>query len=128
MMEEQIMRKNERQQFVKQVIQLLQSLGAKENEGELYRFIIQTKAGSLHLTPEANTTIGLGTLFTRFDDPTAARQIVDCNKFSGKWNHHYFDGWTVETAIADLNYWLGKIISSPSSQATTVCSLERTSQ
>jgi hypothetical protein len=122
------MTKKERQRFVQKAVELLLSLGAKENEGNLYRFTMQTKAGSLHLTPEANTTVGLGTLFTRFDDPATARQIVDCNKYSGKWNHHYFDGWTVETAIADLKYWLGKVISSPSSQITAVCSIERVSQ
>jgi hypothetical protein len=53
---------------------------------------------------------GLGTVFTRFDDPKTARQLVDCNRFSGKWNHHYFDGWTVETAINDLSVWLKKVL------------------
>jgi hypothetical protein len=110
------MTKKERQRFVRKAVELLISLSAKETVNGLYRFTMQTKAGSLHLTPEENTTIGLGTLFTRFDDPQAARQLVDCNKFSGKWNHHYFDGWTVETAIADLTYWLGKVISSTTTE------------
>lgn len=122
------MRKKERQRFVQKAVELLLNLGAKQNEGELYRFILQTKASILHLTPEENQSIGLGTVFTRFDDPQAARQLVDCNKFSGKWNFHYFGGWDEETAIADLTFWLGKVISSPSSQATAVCSLERVSQ
>ena len=101
----------ERQRFVRKAVELLLSLGAKETVNGLYRFTMQTKAGSLHLTPEANTTIGLGTLFTRFNDLQAAQQLVNCNKYSGKWNHHFFDGWTVETAIADLTFWLGKVIS-----------------
>jgi hypothetical protein len=110
------MTKKERQGFVRKVVELLLSLGAKENEGKLYRFSLQTKAGCLNLTPEENRTLGLGTLFTRFDDPATARQIVDCNKYSGKWNHHYFDGWTIETAIADLTYWLKKVISSTTTE------------
>jgi len=122
------MRKIERQRFVKQAVQLLLGLGAKQEDGEAYRFTIQTKAGVLRLHPDENHTSGPGTVFTRFDDPQAARQIVDCNQFSGKWNHHYFDPWDVETAIADLTYWLGRVISSPINPATPVCSLERASQ
>jgi hypothetical protein len=113
MTEEQIMRKKERQRFVRKAIELLLCIGAKQDDSGAYRYTLQTKAGDLHLIPEENTTIGLGTLFTRFDDPQAARQYVDCNMYSGKWNHHYFDGWTVKTAIADITYWLGKVISSP---------------
>ena len=107
------MQKKERQRFVKQAVQLLLSLGAKQDGSETYRFTLQTKAGVLRLHPDENRTSGPGTVFTRFDDPQAARQIVDCNKFSGKWNHHYFDPWDVETAIADLSYWLSKVIPLP---------------
>ena len=114
------MRKKERQRFVKQAVQLLLTLGAKQDGSETYRFTLQTKAGVLHLHPDESQTTGLGTLFTRFDNPQAARQIVDCNRFSGKWNFHYFDGWDVETAITDLTFWLNKVILSPSSPATPV--------
>lgn len=110
------MTKKERQRFVQKAVELLLSLGAKEIEGKLYRFSLQTKAGCLNLTPEENQSIGLGTLFTRFDDPTAARKLVDCNRYSGKWNHHYFDGWDAETAVADLKFWLGKVISSTTTE------------
>jgi hypothetical protein len=51
-----------------------------------------------------------GTVFTCFDDPAAARQLVDCNRFSGKWNHHYFDGWDTKTALADLSIQLEKVL------------------
>lgn len=27
-------------------------------------------------------------IFMRFDDPQSAKQVVDCNQFSGKWNIH----------------------------------------
>jgi hypothetical protein len=119
------MTKKQRQLFLTKVTQLLLSLGAKQDGSEAYRFTLQTKAGLLRLHPDEGHTIGLGTLFTRFDDPTAARQLVDCNKFSGKWNHHYFDGWDVETAIVDLTCRLNKVISSPSNPTVAVCSLEK---
>jgi hypothetical protein len=39
----------------------------------------------------------------RFDDPRHAKLVVDCNRFSEKWNAPYFDGWTVEMGISDLS-------------------------
>jgi hypothetical protein len=122
------MRKEDRQRFVRKATELLLSLGAKQDAGENYRFTLQTKAGILRLHPDENQTSGPGTLFTRFDDPAAARQLVDCNRFSGKWNRHYFDPWDVETAITDLRFWLRKVISSSSNPISAVCSSERASQ
>jgi hypothetical protein len=104
------LRKTERQRFVKKVVELLLSLGAKQDGGEAYRFTLQTKAGGLRLHPDPDQLDGLGTVFTCFDDPQAARQLVDCNRFSGKWNHHYFDGWDTDTALADLSISLGKVL------------------
>ena len=114
------MTKKQRQQFAKRAVQLLLSLGTEQDSSKLYEFTLQTKAGRLHLHPDENNTIGLGTVFTRFDDPQAARHLVDCNRFSGKWNHHYFDGWDVETAITDLTFCLKKVISSSSKSAVVV--------
>jgi hypothetical protein len=104
------MRKTERQRFVKKVTQLLLELGAKQDGGEVYPFTLQTRAGRLVLHPDGDQRIGLGTLYTCFDDPQAARQFVDCNRFSGKWNHHFFDGWTVETALHDLSSQLRRVL------------------
>jgi hypothetical protein len=101
------MRKRERQRFVKEAKALLLSLGADPKGDD---FVLQTKAGTLTLHATENRLDGVGTVFTRFDDPKAARQFVDCNPFSGKWNHHYFDGWTVESALSDLKYQLGKVL------------------
>jgi len=102
------MRKKERQRFVAKAKALLLDLGAEQHED---RFTLQTKAGKLTLHPCENETIGLGTVFSRFDDPQAARQLVDCNPFSGKWNHHYFDGWTVETALDDLSAQMRRVMA-----------------
>ncbi len=92
-------RKKQRELFLSKVVELLLHLGAQQEEE---RYTLQTRPGMLTLHPTANFGDGLGTVFTRFDDPQAARQLVDCNPYSGKWNFHYFDGWTVEAAIHDL--------------------------
>jgi hypothetical protein len=102
------MTKKQRQIFLAKAKALLLDLGAEQEED---RFTLQTKAGRLTLHPDENDTIGLGTVFTRFDDPQAARQLVDCNRFSGKWNFHYFDGWTAETAIDDLSDQLRTVLA-----------------
>jgi hypothetical protein len=63
------------------------------------------------LHPDNHYSAGeVGTVFSRFDNPQAALQLVDCNRFSGKWNFHYFTGWTVETAIADLASQLRRVL------------------
>ena len=55
-------------------------------------------------------TIGLGTVLARFDDPHQAGRMVNCNRLSGRWNHHYVDGYTVETAIDDLSSRLKMVL------------------
>jgi hypothetical protein len=101
------MRKKERERFVKKATQLLLDLGAEQVGDD---FTLQTKAGKLALHVTENMTDGPGTVFGRFDDPKAARGIVDCNPHSGKWNHHFFAG-TVEAAIENLTYWLRKVLA-----------------
>jgi hypothetical protein len=103
------MRKQERERFVKLATQLLLDLGAQQSDWIGYEFAIRTKVGLLHLLVKENTTQGPGTVFTRFDDPEAARESVDCNPASGKWNHFYFEG-TVEEAIENLSFWLRRIM------------------
>ncbi len=88
------------QQFIQKAKALLFSLGAKQHDKE---FVLQTKAGRLSLHLVSTETSGLGSVFARFDDPHQAGRMVNCNRFSGRWNHHYVDGYTVETAIDDLS-------------------------
>jgi len=99
--------KKQRQQFIAKVAALLMDLGAMPGE---YDFALQTKAGLLKLHPTENQVEGLGTVFTRFDDPHTARQLVDCNPFSGKWNFHFFSGWNVDSALEELRYQLRKVL------------------
>ena len=102
------MTKKQRERFLAKVKELLLSLGATQKGDE---FTLQTKAGDLWLFPTPNSTKGLGTVFTRFADPEAARQLVDCNPYSGKWNHFFFEQQTVEAAIEELEFQLRKVIS-----------------
>jgi hypothetical protein len=99
--------KKQRQQFVAKVTALLLDLGAEPSD---FDFCLHTKAGLLRIHPTANLTIGLGTVFARFDDPQAVRQFLDCNPYSGKWNHHFFDGWNVELAVIELDYQLRQVL------------------
>ncbi len=101
------MTKKQRQVFLAKAKELLLSLGATQKGDD---FTLQTKAGTLTLHPDSNDTIGLGTVFARFKDPQKAREMVDCNRFSGKWNAHYYDAWTVETAVYDLSVRLKKVL------------------
>jgi hypothetical protein len=104
------MQAKERRRFVRKITRLLLSLGAKQDGDDNYRFTLETKAGRLRLHPDVDQREGPGTVFGRFDNPEAARQLVDCNRFSGKWNHHYFSNWSVESAINDLCFQLKKVL------------------
>ena len=99
--------KKQRQQFISKVAALLIDLGAEPGD---FDFTLQTKAGPLKLHPVENHCEGLGTVFGRFDDPQAAKQIVSCNPFSGKWNHHFFAGWDVESALHEIAYQINKVL------------------
>ena len=81
--------KGQRGLFLARAKELLLRLAAQQEEDE---FVLETRVGRLRLHPSVHQEEGLGTVFGRFDAPEKARQLVDCNRFSGKWNHHYFDG------------------------------------
>ncbi len=106
------MTKKQRKLFFAQAEQLLTELGAEKDAKVWYPWTLQTVAGPLQLIIENDTNYGLGTLFTRFDDPSRAKQIVRCNPYSGKWNFHFFDGWTVKAAIDHLRYSLESVLQS----------------
>jgi len=107
-MRKTVFNKRQRERFLRLATELLCGLGA-EPDGDSY--LLRTRAGRLVFHPTGHRGEGLGTVFGRFDEPEAARRLVDCNPFSGKWNHHYFGGWTVESAIADLSAEFGKVLA-----------------
>jgi len=97
-----------RQQFLTKVVTMLLNLGAKPGD---FDFALQTKVGLLRIYPTENHVEGLGTVFSRFDDPAAARESVRCNPYSGKWNFHFFNGWDVDSAIQELTFQLAKVLT-----------------
>lgn len=99
--------KKQRQLFLAKVATLLLDLGATPSD---YDFALQTKVGLLKLHPSENHCEGLGTVFTRFNDPKAATELTGCNPYSGKWNHFYFSGWTVDSAMENLALHLRRLL------------------
>jgi hypothetical protein len=73
-----------RQVFLDTLVEYFVGLGARA--GRFYDMELDTPAGLLHVT--VNDTW----VATRFDDPKRARQFVDCNPYSGKWNFHVNEG------------------------------------
>jgi hypothetical protein len=105
------MKKRNRESFAKKANALIERLGA-EPVDEWYPWRLKTKAGMLSLRVEFNElrNHGPGTVFTRFDSPPDAKCLTDCNPHSGKWNHHFFDGWTVEDALKHLEFQLRGVL------------------
>ncbi len=102
------MRKRDRERWAKQATALLVRLGAQWVDHH-YLLAMETRAGLLRLIVEQHDGRkpgGPGTVYARFEDPKRATEYVVCNPFSGKWNHHYFDGWTVEASIDHLRICL----------------------
>lgn len=46
----------------------------------------------------------------RFESVSLAKGYVDCNPFSGKWNHHFFGAMTMDTIMSELNHLFRSII------------------
>jgi hypothetical protein len=103
------MRKRDRQRFIRRCRELIARLGGVGTDG-LYQWQLSTRYGRLGLSVIKNTTGGPGTVFTRFDDPKAAHPQTGCNPYSGKWNHHYFDNWTVDDALTDVERRLRSVV------------------
>lgn len=103
--------KRDKERFVKACEALIVELGGTRQDG-LNDWTIDTRFGALGLTARENPArdTGPGTVFTRFDDPTAAGRTVNCNPFSGKWNHHYWKGWTADAAFTDFAWQLRRIL------------------
>jgi len=88
--------------FAKKAKAVILKHGGQPDEGS-YEWVLDTKYGPLHLSVDDDT------VFTRFDFPKVAHPETDCNPFSGKWNFHYIQGWTVEQAVADLDDKLARV-------------------
>jgi hypothetical protein len=106
------MSKRIQEQFRRGAAEVIRHIGGTElpDENSGYRFHLDTKYGLLRLhVDEHDQHEGPGTVFACFENATAASTIVS-NRFSGKWNLHYFDGWTVEAALKDLEAKLRRVL------------------
>ena len=77
------------ERFKAAVTAYIVSLGARP--GRFYDYEIDTPAGLLHISIFGNWVA------TRFDDLALWRAFTasfgcPCNPYSGKWNHHFFNG------------------------------------
>jgi len=88
--------------FTKKAEAVIQKHGGQPDDGT-YEWKMETRFGPLHLSIDNDSVM------TRFDFPHLAHPELGCNPYSGKWNHHYFNTWTVEQAVADLDEKLTRI-------------------
>lgn len=105
------MNKRDQQRFVREATSLIEKYGGVANgnhNDDHYDWTMETKYGRLVLRVEDEQVGGPGTVFTRFDEPDRAYGDLNCNPYSGKWNHHYFEG-TVKAALVDLEYQLKRV-------------------
>jgi hypothetical protein len=96
-----------REQFGREAEALLQRLGAaKGPPGDLWPvYILDTPAGELRLSIHTDLWLcdkswfrggGFPWIAGRFEDVKVARELThgESNPYFGKWNHHYWHGWT----------------------------------
>jgi len=105
---------NRQQKFYKTLHDGLKKIGLKEkNELDKFPFTmyphhLKTKYGELLIHIDADKDSRKSktyTCYTRFVDIKKAKEHVDCNPFSGKWNFHYLveDDTPEDTAEYILN-------------------------
>ena len=114
------MRQRDRDRFITKANALIGSLGA--TMGDDGRWHLETQVGELTLSVDDGKyqKVGPGTVFTRFQEPKRAIKVVrgahgnavhsTVKPYSGKWNHHYFSGWSVVDALEDLEHRLRGVI------------------
>lgn len=71
---------------------------------------LETNVGNLKIILHDNVGSDIYTIFMKFDKPEAAKHLVKCNPFSGKWNIHqrYFDS-AIEDFKSRLEFVTGDI-------------------
>ena len=84
--------------FEQEAKEIILELGGVETDG-LYKYSFETKVGNL------NINIYDGWIAMKFDEPKKAKEMVDCNPFSGKWNIHLDH----ESAILELDDRLNSV-------------------
>jgi hypothetical protein len=92
--------------FNKKVIELIEKYNGVKNTNNTYWF--NTKVGKLNLVRfDDNLGSEIYSIFMRFDSAEQAKEITDCNPYSGKWNIHEYD---FDVAISEFENRLSSII------------------
>jgi len=93
----------------------LTAIGATPEEP--WYLVLETTVGRLLIHPSDNGTVGPGTMYCRFQDVdravaklTPTDLLGRLNRYSGKWNFSYFDGWTADTAFADFQHQINRLL------------------
>lgn len=99
--------------FLSQVTNILKDYKAIEVESQTsYKcYKLNTKAGELKVIIEdldSATESSIYTVFTRFENPKEARELCECNPFSGKYNFHTSNK---EECICSFSRFLHEIIA-----------------
>ena len=100
------------EQFKAAVTTYLESIGTRPSD--FYDLELDTPAGLLRFTVYEDWVAG------RFDDVKRATTLTTkigrpCNRFTGKWNYHYYDG-TIESlnpdqVILDLSFYIDWLLN-----------------
>jgi hypothetical protein len=91
----------DRAKLIQRLERLLAALNAAPTPYQCYAFTLDTPLGELGVTFD-NGAGKLFSIFCRFAKPKLAAQRFpgEVNSTSGKWNHHYGKGYTVESIVS----------------------------
>jgi len=84
--------KKQQEQFNKDVIAYIESVGAKKADNEVCRYELDTKAGVLFFYIPETEKCDIFSIFCRFEDHKKAFEVIGnderLNSYTGKWNFH----------------------------------------
>ena len=70
------------------------------NGSRFYKYELETKAGKLNITTHEPEASKVFSLYCSFDEADKAKQLIKenrLNRYSGKWNFHY---WSADEVIS----------------------------
>jgi hypothetical protein len=91
--------------FAREITALFAAEGAVKVDDVFHTLELQTIVGVLQIRVDGDWL----TVFGRFVDIEAAREIVDINPHSGKWNHHYAHWMSVPDAVENLKREISRL-------------------
>ncbi len=107
--------------FIAAVEPVLLEVGAVRAEGKMYPWTLETKAGTLSLSPSVSLTEQGGAVNCRFEDVGRACEFlgvpkggppapgIPLNPYSGKWNQTMY-GWPPDAVVRNLRHALRSIL------------------